>query len=391
MYKAKLRKQSQKTLTRIVYPRGYNLTPVFIIGSFPESEWQRACSLAYSLAHNEFFIELWLRPGDTFRLVRSGHHFVHEGFPITQDPQRGSVNVAYPDEVDVIRLRDLLIRQTSAATLQFLSGVHSIGKTEDRNEDAGFFAKECIGVADGVSAWRKHGIDGGLFAHELMTECKSLTPFLTVSPSGSATADSSPLSSPSRNLCCSLAELVGMAYKRGTAVGSSTVLLAHVSYTRLFIYSLGDSQAMLVRFQGLMPAIVLKTKAKVHSPGAPFQLARLPTVSDPSTFLKDSVFDGDEYEVATQAGDLLIVATDGLWDNLFESDILSIVTGIGMSERGAYEIAGKLAKEAYRRSHEGNPTPFQKLVEQRYGKGHWTGGKPDDVTVVAAWLDYNNS
>lgn len=391
LYRAKSRLQANNRLTRIAYPRGYSLTPVFIIGSFPESQWQKSCGLAFSLSYKEFFIELWLRPGDTFRLVRNGHEFVHEGFPIKQDALRGTVNVAYPDEVDVIQLRDILSKQVSPTHLVFLSAICSLGKTEERNEDSGFSSRHCVGVADGVSAWRKLGIDGGEFARELMQECRELAPFLSVSPSAAATAASSPIASPCAEQCCSLGELVSTAYARVTAIGSSTVLLAHVSSNRMYIYSLGDSQAILLRFQGLIPSIVLKTKPQTHSPEAPFQLARLPDSLPTSDFLNDSVQDGANYESTTQAGDLLLLGSDGLWDNLFEQDILELVAGIGMSERGAYEIASRLAREAYRKSHDGEITPFQHSVEALYGKGHWTGGKPDDITVVAAWLDYSNS
>ena len=391
VYKAKYRLQSNKRLTRIAYPRGYSLTPVFITGSFPESQWQHCCGLAFSLSRKEFFIELWLRPGDTFRLVRNRHEFVHEGFPIMQDSVRGTVNVAYPDEVEVIHLRDMLVKQVPHAQLVFLSAICSLGKTEERNEDSAFSTKHCVGVADGVSAWRRLGIDGGEFARNLMQESKDLVPFLSVSTSAVATASSSPIASPCAEQCCSLGELVKAAYGRVTAVGSSTVLLAHVSSNRMFIYNLGDSQAILVRFQGLVPSIVLRTKPQSHAPEAPYQLARLPDSLPISDYLNDSVLDGDNYEAVTQAGDLLLLGSDGLWDNLFEEDILRLVAGIGMSEHGAYEIASRLAREAYRKSHDGEFTPFQHSVEALLGKGRWTGGKPDDITVVAAWLDYGNS
>ena len=387
VFRAKSRLRAGLRLTRITYPRGFSLIPVFITGSFPESNWQRSCPLSFSLRHKEFFIELWLRPGDTFRLVRNGKEFVHEGFPIRQDCVRGTVNIVYPVEVDVMQLRDMLSKQVPTR-LGFLPALYSIGKTEERNEDACFTSGDCVGVADGVSAWRKLGYDSGAFAREIISECRELAPFLTMSSSGAATACSSPLASPCTSQCCSLSELLTAALSGVRSVGSSTILLAHVSSNRLYIYSLGDSQAILIRSQGLQPTIVLKTTAKTHYHGAPYQLALLPDSIPTSDFFSDSILDGDNYKVVTQAGDLLIIGSDGLWDNLFDEDILRLVAGVGMSDSGAYEIASRLGKEAFRRSHEGDSTPFQQSIDALYGKGHWTGGKPDDITVVVAWLDY---
>ena len=42
-------------------------------------------------------------------------------------------------------------------------------------------------------------------------------------------------------------------------------------------------------------------------------------------FCEDSPEDSDNYQLRVREGDLLILGTDGLFDNLFEDDILTIV------------------------------------------------------------------
>ena len=44
-----------------------------------------------------------------------------------------------------------------------------------------------------------------------------------------------------------------------------------------------------------------------------------------NTFCNDQPQDGNEYLLRVKEGDLLLLATDGIFDNLFESEILSVI------------------------------------------------------------------
>lgn len=117
-------------------------------------------------------------------------------------------------------------------------------------------------------------------------------------------------------------------------------------------------------------------------------------------------------------GDIVLFATDGVWDNLSAQDTLQIVSRImedggfwftthdnsraetmlnetlirslprtiGNSEQGAY-LPGLLAAAVMReakvagldRRREG---PFAREVNQHYPQEGWEGGKPDDIAVV---------
>ena len=56
--------------------------------------------------------------------------------------------------------------------LTILSGAHTIGKTDDNNEDAFFFSDRAFGVADGVSGWVDFGFSSHAFSTELMKNCQ---------------------------------------------------------------------------------------------------------------------------------------------------------------------------------------------------------------------------
>lgn len=71
------------------------------------------------------------------------------------------------------------------------------------------------------------------------------------------------------------------------------------------------------------------------------------------TFCKDQPQDGNVYLLKVKEGDLLLLATDGVFDNLFENEILSIVksfSGVRKTKQNALGIARKLCESAYIKS-----------------------------------------
>ena len=80
----------------------------------------------------------------------------------------------------------------------------------------------------------------------------------------------------------------------------------------------------------------------------------------------------DYYQFNVRAGDVLVLGTDGLFDNLFNADILHDRDG------GAQGLAD-LARLVSRDGHA--DTPFARA------SGWFTGGKCDDITCVVAEFD----
>jgi len=233
------------------------------------------------------------------------------------------------------------------------------------NEDAFFQTATALGIANGVSAWRNYGIDGGQFARELMGNCRDI-------------------GLKSNSSCQELATRLGEAYSRVQAYGSSTALLGFLVGPHILLSALGDSRAIVVRWISGRPIIVFTTEVSVHSFNCPYQLARVPKNLNLTAFIHDTSADARNYSTEVKSGDLLIMGTDGLWDNLYDCDLINLLAKEDFFS--PQEIAEMLGKQAYLNSKSSNATPFQEAVNQTYPGAQWRGGKADDITVLAAWV-----
>ena len=115
--------------------------------------------------------------------------------------------------------------------------------------------------------------------------------------------------------------------------------------------NLGDSGFLLIRFDTLTnePYVLIRSKEQQHGFNTPYQLTRLPNQKDVDNlklwnkrkelenlkkamkerkFCEDTPEDSDLYQLRVREGDLLILGTDGLFDNLFEEEILQIVKSL---------------------------------------------------------------
>jgi len=91
-------------------------------------------------------------------------------------------------------------------------------------------------------------------------------------------------------------------------------------------------------------------------------------------------------------GDIIVMGTDGLFDNMFTSEILELVKkGVGednnpkkiLERLGNYNLAEDIANQAKVLAHSKNRmSPFSRMA-QLYGL-HYQGGKVDDITVVVS-------
>lgn len=116
--------------------------------------------------------------------------------------------------------------------------------------------------------------------------------------------------------------------------------------------------------------MVLKTKEQQHFFNCPYQLG---------TDSEDGLAMGQNVQIKVKVGDLLVVATDGLYDNVSDGDIVGVVQQ--MEGKEVMEVAEALGDLASERAVDANyESPFMKAA----GKAgvEWRGGKADDITVV---------
>lgn len=72
-------------------------------------------------------------------------------------------------------------------------------------------------------------------------------------------------------------------------------------------------------------------------------------------FCEDSPEDSDNYQLRVREGDLLILGTDGLFDNLFEDEILTLVKKFARqnmvkSKLTAHMLSKEIAEAAFTKS-----------------------------------------
>ncbi|CAF4103943.1 unnamed protein product [Rotaria socialis] len=173
-----------------------------------------------------------------------------------------------------------------------------------------------LGVADGVGGWREHGIDPSLFSRSLMDACKSLIDNKLI--------DLNPLT---------LKELLSKGYKKlledkQCIIGSSTacIVALHNEERILHTANLGDSGFVVIRRN----TIVHRSQEQQHYFNSPFQLAIHPTIKDPR-LIADSPDLASVTSFHVEENDFIVIATDGLWDNLPDTTILEEMKQIKVS------------------------------------------------------------
>merc|ERR1719270_743640 len=126
-----------------------------------------------------------------------------------------------------------------------------------------------------------------------------------------------------------------------------------------------------------------------HAFNCPYQLCRVPEELAGQLACRDTAGQCAEYELELRPGDLLLMYTDGLTDNLNEFEITNTINAALKSSEGkmaAQSLAETLALAAYERSMDpAADSPFYRAARRNHQ--HMPGGKSDDITVVAAWAE----
>jgi protein phosphatase PTC7 len=255
-------------------------------------------------------------------------------------------------------------------------------------EDAFFVSEEyaSFGVADGVGGWAAAGIDPAEYPRKLIDACES-----------GAALHGDPF------------DILMNAFETVHAPGTCTVALATLEGNYLRLASLGDCGTRIVR-DG---AVVFASTVQEHRFNQPFQLG------SPRFHPSNVPGDAHRYSIAVQPGDVIIMGSDGLWDNLWDHELETVVaeelekmvavekTGDGggtsdgsssnlnqfTGQEQVQELADRLAKLAAKHSKDSKySSPFavekhERLVPQAVRELMQeapSGGKLDDVTAVVA-------
>ena len=220
-------------------------------------------------------------------------------------------------------------------------------------EDAVFTAGRTFGVFDGVSGARK--LDGvPLYSKTLASEMKK-----RCDGRGLSVQDMQKFLQEAREIADQ------------SSTGASTALVASITEDGfLRALNVGDSTCVVIR-DG---RIVSKTREITHFFECPYQLS----VDSP-----DKPRDGTKLNIELVRGDLIVMGSDGVFDNLSDSEILDSI------EKSNTPKLGKIAKRLADRSRKVSlnqkaETPYAKLAMKNgdpdYAEG--LGGKVDDISCV---------
>ncbi|CAG9313153.1 unnamed protein product [Blepharisma stoltei] len=269
--------------------------------------------------------------------------------------------------------------------------------TSQGSADAYFLNEEIqsFGIADGVGEWSTYGLDASRFSKELIRYCEQ------------ALVETLQSEWPFTEYCDLLQQVVFEAYRRIVSYGSSTILLAICRDSFLHSLSLGDSSFIVLRPRDGCKVLsaVYRSVEQQHSFNCPYQLANLPKQSKfqelidkgfstliallkrTSQNMNDSVFDAESGMIPLKNGDIIVAGTDGLFDNMYDSDIIKIAEQIIQTYDEAQQIADVLSKTLVERAiqkgwDQSYKSPFAKNASKAGKK--YIGGKLDDTTVIVA-------
>lgn len=157
-----------------------------------------------------------------------------------------------------------------------------------------------LAVADGVGGWAEQNVDSSLYSQGL---CKKLLTIITFSIEGT-------LNEKGEEILGDPKSILIAAVSKTTVTGSSTCCIASLSDV-LHFANLGDSGFALLRHSNGSLETVLKSSEQCHGFNFPYQVGTG----------GDNPGAADGYKVPAECNDILIMGTDGLWDNVFVDDI----------------------------------------------------------------------
>lgn len=263
-----------------------------------------------------------------------------------------------------------------------------------KDADATLASPMMLGIADGVSQLEEYGIDASRLPHELLKACEELAmDQLAPENIDPSQAYGGPVA------------LLEEAYESTTSLGSTTVLLGVLdNSTRIHgklhpmvaVLTIGDCELLMLRRmqgpQSQMSAVFHTEMQRIDGHmQTPLQLARVDERVDPD-FDEDIALEVIErgsavHCVSTYEGDILVMGSDGVFDNLFLDEIVDIINMMHPPSRPDGKgfaptqpsVFSQIAEQIVQTSHaKTKPMQSGHLPETPIGRG----GKMDDTSVV---------
>ncbi len=233
-------------------------------------------------------------------------------------------------------------------------------------------------VADGVGGWNDHGIDPKAYSNKI---CQLVSENVRIFESKCQQEVQMTESG--------LKSIIVQSVRENNEKGSSTLLVLYLDQGKnknvLYSANIGDSAYLIARPKSIGDFELLsKSEEQCHSFNFPFQVGTGGDNPNLAVTIKHHV---KQY-------DLVIAGTDGLWDNLEVDDILAEVNKLSKEskslELNTQLLSQNISKKAEFFSKDRKYlSPFAKKARENKYK-NFIGGKPDDITVIAAQISYRS-
>jgi protein phosphatase PTC7 len=235
-------------------------------------------------------------------------------------------------------------------------GLHLIphdDKLDKGGEDTWFISEDLqtMGVFDGVGGWSDVNVDPRDYSLSLSKHCK-------------LAVDEKALTNP--------LQILRYGYDLSQSItGSSTACIINISGNQFLSANLGDSGFRIIR----RSQVVYESTSQQHRFNMPYQIG---PQSD------DKPEDADIRQFTLETGDYIILGTDGLFDNLYDKDIIQVIENLPESV-SMETVATEIAIKAYEISKLPEvKIPFNDMALKFNGMSIWDNGKQDDITVIVA-------
>jgi len=265
-----------------------------------------------------------------------------------------------------------------------------------KDADATLVSPMLVGIADGVSQIEEFGIDASELPNELLNavEEQAVSQLLP----GLETEDYlGPIS------------MMREAYESTTSHGSTTILTATMDnstrihgklHPMIAVCSIGDCEILLLRRSQegrLVPAFNTEMQRVGGNAQAPLQLARVDETIDPNfderTMIEVIEKGSAVHCISAYEGDIVVLGTDGVFDNLFIDEVVAICDEMLYQPPGSKfkpidrSRFGQVAKRVVKECHAKTIPGADGFKDCPIGKG----GKVDDTSCVVGevveWTD----
>lgn len=303
------------------------------------------------------------------------------------------VKIGFPPETEIGQWRDELLRGGEA-------GEDSLMCTQ-----MGTSGDLAIGVADGVGGWTENGVDPSLFSQALM--------FHAAKAASNSSAHPDRIDSDAKGMTPEqmLADAFEKVLKEPMVVaGSATACILTMDSTKGVLRSanLGDSGFVVLRQGTGKQGVYYASPPQQLGFNTPLQLAKLPKEWIQDGSISNMPKDAALWHCSLRHGDLIIVGTDGLFDNVdAKNEIPQFAKFIKEKHHAAYtarttkgDTADGKAPDTLDEDREfvqvlatnlmeyakicQNTTTKQSPFEREAARHgiHYPGGKVDDVALV---------